>query len=77
MNLSNIARRQSNTAQNMACNLDAEVPIGVSWTYSFCALFIRLQLARLLHPTFFVVPSQTGQYRIPGPNLELSTTVLA
>jgi hypothetical protein len=30
MNLSNIARRQSITAQNMACNLDAEVRIGVS-----------------------------------------------
>jgi hypothetical protein len=43
MNLSNIARRQSNTAPNMACNLDAKHRIGVSWITAVYALFIRLQ----------------------------------
>jgi hypothetical protein len=45
MNLSNIARRQSNTAPNMAGSLDAELRTGVSSTCAICVLFIRLQNA--------------------------------
>jgi hypothetical protein len=43
MNLSNIARRQSNTAPNMAGNLDAELWTSVSWIAAVCALFIRVK----------------------------------
>jgi hypothetical protein len=37
-------QKTAHTAQNMACNLDAKIGIGVSWTYLLDVLFIRRKI---------------------------------